>query len=65
MDDGVVVRSSGQNSEKKGEFKLWWKSAWFLRAEGFHEARLSAEQVKDDVEYVEKIVEAASRRSSG
>ena len=43
------------------EFKLWWGRAWFLHVEGFHEARLTAEQVRDDVEYVEKIVELATK----
>ncbi|MEM0278190.1 PaREP1 family protein [Pyrobaculum sp.] len=45
------------------DFKLWWKSAWFLHVEGFHEARLTAEQVKDDVEYVKYIVDTAERHA--
>jgi PaREP1/PaREP8 domain containing family protein len=24
----------------RGEVRYWWKSAWFLHVEGFHEARL-------------------------
>ncbi|WP_428480583.1 PaREP1 family protein [Pyrobaculum arsenaticum] len=45
------------------DFKLWWKSAWFLHVEGFHEARLTPEQVKDDVEYVKNIVDTAERHA--
>jgi hypothetical protein len=45
------------------DFKLWWGRAWFLHVEGFHEARLTAEQVKDDVEYVKFIVETAERHA--
>ncbi|MEM0484667.1 MAG: PaREP1 family protein [Pyrobaculum sp.] len=43
------------------EFKLWWKSAWFLHVEGFHEARLTAEQIRDEVKYVEKILEITAK----
>ncbi|MGB9705522.1 MAG: PaREP1 family protein [Pyrobaculum sp.] len=53
-------------AEKRGrEFKLWWKSAWFLHVEGFHEARLTAAQVRDEVDYVERIVEAAAEAVEG
>ena len=38
-----ISRSEGE------EFKLWWKSAWFLHVEGFHVARLTTEQVRDEV----------------
>ncbi|MCY0890452.1 MULTISPECIES: PaREP1 family protein [Pyrobaculum] len=49
-------------AKREGEdFKLWWKSAWFLHVEGFHEARLTPEQVKDEVKYVKKVVETAVR----
>lgn len=51
-----ISRSEGE------EFKLWWKSAWSLHVEGFHEARLTTEQVRDEVKYVKRVVEAAARR---
>ena len=50
-----IARETGR------DFKLWWGRAWFLHVEGFHEARLTAEQVKDDIEYVRYIVEMAER----
>ena len=48
-------------SEKLGnkDVRLWWRAAWFLHVEGFHEARLKPRQVREDVEYVEDIVKLA------
>ena len=40
----------------KEEVRLWWGRAWFLHVEGFHEARLSPNQVKRDLKYVEAVV---------
>ncbi len=42
------------------EVRLWWRAAWFLHVEGFHEARLKSRQVREDVEYIEDIVRLAS-----
>ncbi|AEA12535.1 PaREP1 domain containing protein [Thermoproteus uzoniensis 768-20] len=43
------------------DLRLLWRAAWFLHVEGLHEARLNSAQVKEDVEYVEKIVDLASK----
>ncbi|AFA38118.1 Archaeal PaREP1/PaREP8 family [Pyrobaculum oguniense TE7] len=45
------------------DFKLWWTSAWFLHVEGFNEARLTPEQVKDYIEHVKNIVDTAERHA--
>ena len=37
----------------------WWHAAWFLYVEGFHEARLSMEEVKFRVKFVEGLVKFA------
>ncbi len=49
--------------EKLGseELRLWWKAAWFLHVEGFHEARLSPRQVARDLKHVEALVGLAHR----
>ena len=39
--------------------RLWWRTAWFLHVEGFHESRLNAEQVRRDLKYVEALVKLA------
>jgi len=47
-------------SKKYGEeARLWWRAAWFLHVEGFHEARLSSEEVSLDIKYVKALVELA------
>ncbi len=47
------------------EFRLWWRVAWFLHVEGFHEAKLDPGQVSLDVEYIEDIVGLAERTLGG
>jgi hypothetical protein len=37
----------------------WWHAAWFLHVEGFHEARLSIEEVKFRVKFIEELVKFA------
>jgi hypothetical protein len=37
----------------------WWHAAWFLNVEGFHEARLSVEEVKFRVKFIEELVKFA------
>jgi len=37
----------------------WWHAAWFLHVEGFHEARLSVEEVKFRVKFIEELVRFA------
>ncbi|ADN49605.1 PaREP1 family protein [Vulcanisaeta distributa] len=54
--DAVDSISSRLNNR---EIRLWWRAAWFLHVEGFHEARLRPRQVREDVEYVEDIVKLA------
>jgi hypothetical protein len=41
------------------ELPLWWRAAWVLRVEGFHEAKLNSERVKKDSKYIEAIVNLA------
>ncbi|ABW02372.1 PaREP1 family protein [Caldivirga maquilingensis] len=43
----------------KEEVRLWWKTAWFLHVEGFHEARLKPRHIKEDVEYIRRIIDLA------
>jgi hypothetical protein len=37
----------------------WWHAAWFLHVEGFHEGRLSIEEVKFRVKFIEELVKFA------
>jgi hypothetical protein len=41
------------------ELPLWWRAAWVLHVEGFHEAKLNSERVKKDSKYIESIVDLA------
>ncbi len=41
--DAVDSISSRLNNR---EIRLWWRAAWFLHVEGFHEARLRPRQVR-------------------
>uniref|UniRef100_A0A7J2U5P5 Superfamily I DNA and RNA helicase and helicaseubunit n=1 Tax=Ignisphaera aggregans TaxID=334771 RepID=A0A7J2U5P5_9CREN len=43
------------------EFILWWDAAFKLHVDGFHEARLSSEDVKERYEYIESMVNTAKR----
>jgi len=43
------------------ELPLWWRAAWVLHVEGFHEARLGGERIKKDYKYIEEIVEVAKK----
>jgi hypothetical protein len=43
------------------ELPLWWRAAWILHVEGFHEARLSGDRIKKDYKYIEAIVEVAKK----
>jgi hypothetical protein len=43
------------------EFILWWDTAFKLHVEGFHEARLSSEDVKERYEYIEAMVNLAKK----
>ena len=43
------------------ELALWWKAAYYLHVEGFHEARLDSEDVRRNLRYVEAIVRAAGK----
>ena len=44
-----------------GELPLWWRAAWVLHVEGFHEARLGAERVRRDLKYVKAMVGLARK----
>jgi len=56
----LLNRAAEAAAEKLGleELALWWKAAYYLHAEGFHEARLDSENVKRNLRYVEAIVRA-------
>ena len=54
--DAVESVSSRLNNR---DVRLWWRAAWFLHVEGFHEARLKPMHIKEDVEYIEDIVKLA------
>jgi len=43
------------------EFILWWDTAFKLHVNGFHEARLSSEDVKERYEYIETMVNMAKK----
>ncbi len=43
------------NKLSNEDVRLWWRAAWFLHVEGFHESRLNAEQVRRDLKYVEAL----------
>jgi hypothetical protein len=43
------------------ELPLWWRAAWVLHVEGFHEARLSGDRIKKDYKYIEAIVEITKK----
>jgi hypothetical protein len=43
------------------EFILWWDTAFKLHVDGFHEAKLSSEDVKERYEYIEAMVNLARR----
>jgi hypothetical protein len=43
------------------EFILWWDSAYKLHVDGFHEAKLSSEDVKERYEYIENMVNLAKK----
>jgi hypothetical protein len=43
------------------EFILWWDTAFRLHVDGFHEARLSSEDVRERYEYIEEMVNLARK----
>ncbi len=43
------------------QFILWWDSAYKLHVDGFHEAKLSSEDVKERYEYIEEMVNLAKK----
>jgi hypothetical protein len=43
------------------EFIPWWDTAFKLHVDGFHEAKLSSEDVKERYEYIEAMVNLARR----
>jgi len=49
-----VVRKLSEIVEP--EIIHWWEDAWFLHAEGFHEARLNIEEVKFRLKFIEELV---------
>lgn len=59
----LLNRAAEAVAEKLGleELALWWKAAYYLHVEGFHEARLSTEDVKRNYRYVEALVTTAEK----
>lgn len=47
------------------EFRLAAREAWFLHVEGFHEARLSLDEVREGLAYVKRGVELVARLLGG
>ncbi len=59
----LLNRAAEDAAEKLGieEFALWWKAAYYLHVEGFHEARLDSEDVKRNYRYIEALVTTAEK----
>ena len=53
------------NKLNNEDLRLWWRAAWFLHVEGFHETRLTTEQVRRDLKYVEALVKLAREHVQG
>ena len=47
-----------------GEIRNYWDTAWTLHVEGFHEARLDVDDVKERVENVEKLIKLAESKTN-
>ena len=59
---GLLFDAATAIAEKLGEDILhWWDSAWVLRIEGFHEARLGTEHVKVRVKDIERLISLAEK----
>jgi hypothetical protein len=63
----LLNRAAEAVAERLGleEFALWWKAAYYLHVEGFHEARLNSEDVKRNYRYVEALVTTAEKILKG
>ena len=63
----LLNRAAEATAEKLGaeEFDLWWKAAYYLHVEGFHEARLNSEDVKRNYRYVKALVTTAEKILKG
>jgi hypothetical protein len=63
----LLNRAAEAVAEKLGleELALWWKAAYYLHVEGFHEARLNTEDVKRNYRYVEALVTTAEKLLKG
>ena len=59
----LLNRAAEAVAEKLGidELALWWKAAYYLHVEGFHEARLDSEDVKRNYRYIEALVTTAEK----
>lgn len=55
---GAVGRLSEEISK---ELRRYWAEAWFLHTEGFHERRLSTEEVRRRLEDIEELTKIATR----
>jgi hypothetical protein len=59
----LLNRAAEATAEKLGidELALWWKAAYYLHVEGFHEARLNSEDVKRNYRYIEALITTAEK----
>ncbi len=61
-----LIRAIRVISNKMGKWFLdAWDHAWALHVWGFHEAKLSAEDVRDRLPHIEKIVEETKKHIEG
>ena len=59
----LLFKAVRQIAEKLGgELRNYWDTAWTLHVEGFHEARLDIDDVKERVENIEKLLKLESER---
>lgn len=63
----LLNRAAEAVTEKLGieGFALWWKVAYYLHVEGFHEARLYSEDIKRNYRYIEALVTTAEKILKG
>ena len=58
----LLFRAVREIAGKLGrEVVNYWDAAWFLHVEGFHEARLDIDDIKERVENIEKLVKLVKK----
>jgi len=56
VDRGDVIQASEKLYKAAEEAINYWDSAWTLWVEGFHEAKLDLEEVKERLEDIKRLV---------